>query len=108
MHELHKLHEKTISCSQNINDADMETLLHLVELRDEVIVKMSDSNEPLSQEDKSKLRQITEHDQVIEARMRDLMNEASGKLYKLQEASIQKKKYEQIHSANSFFVDTRN
>ncbi|MFD0590667.1 hypothetical protein ACFQZE_22005 [Paenibacillus sp. GCM10027627] len=105
--ELQKLHEMTLSIAGNIQKADVDELLELVEFREVVIHKLNLEEIVLSDREKQLIAEISIYDHLLVSKMTSIKEEASASLNKLNQANLQKKRYEQQYSANSYFVDIK-
>lgn len=105
--EVRRLHEETHSISRNIEHVEMDQLLHLVDLREHVVGLLQGWQGEISLEAQQLLREVQACHERIEARMYVLKNEASVALQNLNRSSQQKKTYDQVYKADSYFVDKR-
>ena len=105
--ELARLLEATASLSERIDNADMDQLLQLIQLRDETTAFLQPYAGRLSNEEKQLIRDINSYDDVILRRMNELKEQASAELASLKKAAIQKNAYSSAYSVGSYFFDKR-
>ncbi|GKU76814.1 hypothetical protein [Paenibacillus sp. L3-i20] len=91
---------------ERIDMIDEDDLNELLELRDDVISKLS-SISPLSLDEKEMLQEIRQYDNAIIGRMEFLKEEASQGLAKLKASQMQKNMYEQLSPSESYFIDRK-
>ncbi|MFF2092620.1 hypothetical protein [Paenibacillus sp. NPDC058174] len=103
--QLNHLHELTMRIAQNIDMADVDELLELVECRDHVINSLQSIS--LSEDERTLLVEINKYDSLITSRMTILMEEAAQGLEKIAKTKLQKQSYEKMYAGESYFFDKK-
>ncbi|ANY66969.1 hypothetical protein BBD42_11180 [Paenibacillus sp. BIHB 4019] len=101
-----ELYVKTKQVVEQLDHAESDDLLALIELRENVINQL-ETGLIVSEEQKQLLRDIGGFDEVLLAKMQLLKDEASQGLNKLNNNRLQKQVYEQAYASESYFIDRR-
>lgn len=104
--QLEQLFETTKQLAEQIEEAEEEQLLNLINNRDVVLSNLQ-SQAKVTEKDKQILKEICSFDPIILAKMNGLKDEASQGLDKIKRSRIQKDVYEQSYSAESYFIDKK-
>ncbi|QAY67761.1 hypothetical protein [Paenibacillus protaetiae] len=103
---IHQLWDSTQETVSGLGQAEPESLIALIELRDQVL-RYAQEQTVLTEDEKRMLQQIGEFDAVIVERMQQLRDEASNQIQKIRKTRMQKQVYEKAYDYGSFFVDRR-
>ncbi|OBZ07894.1 hypothetical protein A8L34_25020 [Bacillus sp. FJAT-27264] len=102
---LKKLEDITATLLQKIDLVSYEELSTFADERELLVQRIIDSQEFISSEHVTRLKELKEYDQVILFKMEDFKNEASKWLSKQGAIREQKNAYGASYNVDSFFVD---
>ncbi|WP_338553376.1 hypothetical protein [Paenibacillus sp. KS-LC4] len=100
---LQSLYAQTQHMVEQIQETSYEELVQLIDVRTEVLCALQQAE--VSEEMKTVIRLIGEYDNILLERMHFLMGEASSGLNRMKTHRLQKQKYEQAYTSESYFVD---